>query len=365
MKAVVFPEPNKVEIRDVERPEPGPGEALVKVEASTICGSDLKILKGEYDATPFPHIPGHEFAGEVVEVGAGVERLVPGDRVGNEPHVGCGECQPCMEGLYNLCEHYGDTDRGHAHIGFTTDGGLARYVAVDTRALHELRDGMSWEEGAFCENAGVALWAIERAGLNGGDDVVVIGPGAIGHVAVQIARRQGADTVILTGTREERLAPAEELGADYAVNVHEVDDVVNHVVQLNDGDPPDLAIELAGSESAATQAVEMVKRGGDVVLAGSTSPGRKLEVDLREIVVGHKQIHGSVANPKWICERGYDMIARGQIEVDPLVTHGFALSEFGDALTAFEEREAGAFRVMLYPGKDPDEVPRAAHQRDD
>ena len=363
MEAVQFPRPNEVAIRDVERPEPGPGEALVEVKASTICGSDLKILKGEYDATPFPHIPGHEWAGEVVEVGEGVERIEVGDRVGNEPHVGCGECQHCMEGLYNLCEHYGETDRGHAHVGFTTDGGLAEYVAVDTRALHKLREGMTWEEGAFCENAGVALWAIERAGIDGGDDVVVIGPGAIGHVAVQIARQQGADTVILTGTREVRLAPAEEMGADYAVNVHEVDDVVNHVVSLNGGDPPDLAIELAGSESAARQAVEMVKRGGDVVLAGSTSPGRELQVDLREIVVGHKQIYGSVANPKWICERGYDMITGGQIKVDPLVTHRFALSEFEDALDAFKNREGGAFRVMLYPGEDPADLERTAVQR--
>lgn len=364
MQAVVFPEPNEVAIRDVDRPEPDAREALVNVKASTICGSDLKILNGEYEATPFPHIPGHEWAGEVVEVGENVTRFEPGDRVGNEPHVGCGECENCMKGLYNLCEHYGETAHGHAHIGFTTDGGLAEYVAVDTRALHELREGMSWEEGAFCENAGVALWGIERAGIEAGDDVVVIGPGAIGHVAVQIARNQGAQTVILTGTREQRLAPAEMMGADHAVNVHEVDDVVEHVIDLNGGAPPDMAIELAGSESAARQAIEMVKRGGDVVLAGSTSPGRTLEVDLREIVVGHKQIYGSVANPQWICERGYDMISSGQIVVDPLVTHKFALEEFEEALSTFRTREGGAFRVMLYPGQDPDDIDRTDVQLD-
>ena len=363
MEAVVFPEPDVLEIQDVERPEAGPGEALVRVEASTICGSDLKILHGEYPATTYPHIPGHEWAGEVVEVGEGVTRLSPGDRVGAEPHVGCGECPRCLEGLYNLCEHYGDTSTGHAHIGFTTDGGLAEYVAVDTRALHVLPEGMTYDEGAFCESAGVALHAIERAGVSGGDDVVIVGPGAIGHVAVQICRNMGADTIVLTGTRDERLAPALDLGADHVVNVREVDDVVEHVTDLLGGGA-DLVIELAGTESAGTQAVELARRGGAIVLAGSTSPGRKLSVDLREIVVGHKDIYGSVANPKWICRRGFDMIARGLIDVDPLVTHRFALSEFETAVEAFQNREGGAFRVMLYPGRDPADVERTAVQRD-
>lgn len=361
MQTVVFLEPDRFEVQDVERPEPERGQALVRVESSTICGSDLKILHGEYPATSYPHIPGHEWAGEVVEVGEGVKRLSPGDRVAVEPHVGCGECPRCMEGLYNLCEHYGEESHGHAHIGFTSNGGLAEYAAVDTRALHVLPDGMSYDEGAFCEAAGVALWAIERAGIDGGDDVVIIGPGAIGLVAVQIARNAGANNVVITGTREERLAPARELGADHTVNVHEVDDVVEHVSDLLGGGA-DLVIELAGTESAGRQSVELARRGGSAVLAGATSPGRKLNVDLREIVVGHKQIYGSVANPKWVCERGLDMIARGQIDVDPLVTHRFALTEFQDALDAFTEREGGAFRVMLYPGRDADDVEETAVQ---
>lgn len=363
MQAVVFPEPNEVELRDVERPEPDAGEVLVKVHSSTICGSDIKILHGEYGATEYPHIPGHEWSGEVIEVGENVQRLEAGDRVAAEPHVGCGECPRCMEGLYNLCEHYGEDDHGHAHIGFTSNGGLAEYVAVDTRALHTL-DTMTYDQGAFCEAAGVALHAIERAGIEGDDDVVVIGPGAIGLCAVQIARNGGADNVVLTGTRAERLEPATALGADHTVNVHDVDDVVDHVTELLDGKRADLVVELAGTETASQQAVEMARRGGDVVLAGSTSAGRKLNVDLREIVVGHKNIFGSVANPKWICKRGLSMVERGTIDVDPLLTHRFALSEFDDALEAFEEREGGAFRVMLYPGQESSEIDRTAIQSD-
>jgi threonine dehydrogenase-like Zn-dependent dehydrogenase len=153
------------------------------------------------------------------------------------------------------------------------------------------------------------------------------------------------------------------MGVDHAVNVNEVEDVVDHVTGLLDGDGADLVIELAGSEAAARQAVQIARRGGSVVLAGSTSAGRTLEVGLREIVVGHKQIYGSVANPKWICEKGIDMIARDQIDVEPLVTHRFALTEFQDGLDVFNDREGGAFRVMFYPGRDEAEIERTEIQR--
>jgi threonine dehydrogenase-like Zn-dependent dehydrogenase len=113
----------------------------------------------------------------------------------------------------------------------------------------------------------------------------------------------------------------------------------------------DLVIELAGTESAGRQAVKLARRGGSVVLAGATSAGRRLDVDLREIVVGHKDIFGSVANPAWICERGLRLVARGLIEVEPLLTHRFPLEEFEAALSAFETRKDGAYRVMLYPGR--------------
>lgn len=351
MKAVVYPEPDKYEIDEIPVPDPPPDGALVKVMATTICGTDFKILGGMFPDTKFPHVPGHEWSGEVVAVGKGVDELQPGDRVGAEPHVGCGRCRMCLEGRYNLCENYGRVDKGHAHVGFTTGGGLAEYCAVSVKALHRLPEGLSYGQGAFIESVGVALYAIERIGIEAGEDVLVIGPGAIGYCATQIARARGAGKVVLAGTRDGRLALAKDLGCDAAVNVRSEKDPVEAIRSHfgGRGGGADVVVELAGSADAALQALLCARRGGRIVLAGSTSPGRELRVDLSVIVRGHLDIHGSVANPKWVCRRGLEMIARGYVDVAPLLTHRMPLTDFGEALETFRERRGGAYRVMMHP----------------
>ena len=170
-----------------------------------MCGTDQKIFAGQFPGTPFPHIPGHEFAGDVAKVGPGVDEVREGDRVGVEVHVGCGRCARCLEGLYQLCLNYGRIDKGHAHIGFSVPGALAEYVAVSVKALHRLPDALSWDEGAFCDNVGIALYAIERGRLVAGERVIIIGGGAFGALAAQVARALSAARVVLLGTRSERL----------------------------------------------------------------------------------------------------------------------------------------------------------------
>ncbi len=351
MKAVVYPEPNQFEIRDVAKPEPGPGQALVRIESTTICGTDLRVLAGLFPGVKFPHIPGHEWAGEVVAVAPDVTEVAPGDRVAAEPHVGCGRCIPCMNGLYNLCEHYGDVSKGHAHIGFTVPGGLAEYCAVSVKALHKLPTNLSYDQGAFCESVGVALYALDRAGVQPGDSVIVVGPGAIGLVAVQIARAQGATRVVLVGhTDGPRLALAKTLGVDATVDLAEVSgQPVEHVRGLVGGKGADVVIEFAGTAAAAQMALLFARRGGRVALCGSTSPGKILEIDCSVIVRGHLNVFGSVANPRWICRRGLDLVSKGFVDVDPLLTHHFALERFGEALEVFKSKAAGAYRVMLHP----------------
>ncbi len=355
MKAVIYPEPDKFEVDEIAVPEPPPGAALVKVMSTTICGTDFKILGGLFPGTKFPHVPGHEWSGEVVAVGKGVDELKPGDPVGAEPHVGCGRCRMCLQGTYNLCENYGRVDKGHAHIGFTTSGGLAEYCAVSVKALHRLPENLSYDQGAFTESVGVALYAIQRVGIEAGEDVLGVGPGAIGLCATQIARARGAGKVVLAGTRDERLTLGMELGCDEVVNVRSEKDPVEAIRSRFGGKGADVVVELAGSEDAAQQALLSARRGGRIVLAGSTSPGRELKVDLSVIVRGHLDIHGSVANPKWVCRRGLEMISRGYVNVAPLLTHRFGLTDFGEALETFRERRGGAYRVMMYPHGGPPE----------
>lgn len=349
MKAVVYPEPNVFELREVPIPEPGPGQVLIKVKSTTICATDLKVFTGKFPGTKFPHTPGHEWSGDVVALGEGVTNLKIGDRVGVEVHVGCGKCQPCIMGMYNLCENYGNTAAGHQHIGFTVPGGLAEYCVVSTKACHVLSPNLSYDEGAFTDNIGVALHGVERAGLRLGENIAIIGPGTFGLLAVQIAKSMAAAKIVMVGTRGERLRLALELGADEVVNVSEVDNPVEAVKQCFSGKGPDVVVEFAGTESAAHLALSCVRRGGRVSLGGATGPGRNLNIDLSVIVRGHLNIHGSVANPQWVSGRGLKMIEKGAVNVKPLITHHMGLEDFGTAWRMTHQREDGAIRVMLHP----------------
>ena len=346
----MLPRPDVFEVRDdVPCPEPAAGQVLLKVRSSTICATDQKILAGQFPGTTFPHILGHEFSGEVVAAGSDVDEVVPGDRVGVEIHVGCGRCARCLEGLYQLCENYGRTDKGHAHVGFTVPGGLAEFVTVPLKAAHKLPDNLSWDEGAFTDNIGIALYAVERGHLQPGESVAVLGPGAFGALAVQVARAMGAGRVVLVGTRQERLERMQHLDADALIAAHG-EHAIEQVKAAFKGRGADLVIEFAGTPEAAREAIQMARRGGRVVLAGATGPGRELcGVDLSTIVRGHLDIYGSLANPRGISGRGLELIARGAVDVRPLITHHFALAEFDEAWTTFVERRGGAIRVMVHP----------------
>lgn len=338
MRAVLFERPGSFTVTDVATPRPTRGQALVRVHASMICASDQKILAGKFPATAYPHVPGHEFSGDVVATGDGVA-IAPGTRVGVEVHVGCGVCDRCREGMYTLCQSYGRRETGHAHIGFTTGGGLAEYAAVPAAALHVLPEGMSYADGAWTDNLGIALWALERGRLAAGERVVVFGPGAIGLCAAQLARALGAGEVVLVG-RGERLERVRDL-ADAVVDVSDVDRLKGSA---------DLVVEFAGTADAARQAIASARRGGRVVLGGSTGTGIELSgVDLSTIVRGNLDVLGSLANPKGVSGRALTLLARGQIDVARLVTHHYPLERFAEAWTTFTNRTGGAIRVMLHP----------------
>lgn len=349
MKAVVYPLPNAFEYREVDDPPIRPGHVRVAVKSTTICATDQKVLAGAWPNLSFPHVAGHEWAGEVVEVGPGVTGLRPGDRVGVEVHCGCGSCPRCVEGMYTLCDRYGDRSAGHAHVGFTIWGGFADRAVVPAKACHRLPDGLDYDAGAFTDNIGIALWAVERAAVRAGDRVAVVGAGAFGLLAVQAARALGAGLVVLVGTRPERLALGEQLGADMTVNAREADPVAAVRDACGGGRGADAVIEFAGTAEAAEQALRMARRGGRVVLAGATAPGRELRVDLSVIVRGHLDVAGSLANPRGVSGRGLELIQRGLVRVGPLITHHMSLREFDRAWRAFSAREGGAIRVMMHP----------------
>lgn len=353
MLAVVFPQPDEYQLSEVPKPQAEAGQVVVNVKSTTICATDFKIFHGLFPGVTFPHIPGHEWGGEVVQIGEGVTGIEPGDKVGVEVHVGCETCSPCRKGLYNLCENYGRPQTGHAHIGFTVPGGLAEYCAVPVKAIHVLPEGLEFDHGAFTDSVGIALWAFERAGgVRPGEVVAILGPGAFGLLSVQIASGSGAGQVIAIGTEDdtERLALASELGADRVIEAaDDSKDPVTAIRELTSGLGADLVVEFAGTAEAARQAIAMTRRGGRVVLCGATSPGRRLQIDLSTIVRGHLDIFGSVANPRGISKRANELMQTGLVDIRPLITHHMPLSEFPLAWELFQNRSENVIRIMLHP----------------
>jgi len=352
MRAVVFPRPDEYELTDVPDPASSPSGVIVSVKATTICATDVKILHGAVPFVKYPHIPGHEFGGEIVEVSSNVKGFRKGDLVGVEAHVGCGKCPRCLEGMYNLCENYGHPEIGHAHIGFTVPGGLAEYCAIPAKAAHLMPEGLSADHAAFTDTVGIVLWAFERAGgVRGGETVAIIGPGALGLLAVQVARALGAGRLIVVGTTadRQRLEMARQMGADDLVSAEQGIDSAQVVRGLTNGKGVDLVVEFAGSAEAGRRSLEMVRRGGRVVLGGATSPGRELNVDLSVIVRGHLDVFGSVANPQSVSRRANVLMQKGLVDVTPLITHQMPLDDFSEAWKMFLERDGDPIRIMMYP----------------
>ncbi|MEM8730693.1 MAG: alcohol dehydrogenase catalytic domain-containing protein, partial [Pseudomonadota bacterium] len=231
MRAWVLDAPDTLRQTTKPVPLPGRAEVLVRIDAVAICATDLEVIHYGTPALieggpPFGKnfTPGHEYMGTVAALGDGVDEFAMGERVTVEIHAGCGQCKRCRAGMYTACLNYGlnygDRNKGHRANGFTTDGGFAEYAVNHINTLVKVPDSMTDEVATLVVTAGTSMYGLtELGGLVAGESVVVSGPGPIGLVAVAVAKALGADPVILTGTRNDRLAIGTELGADHVVNV--------------------------------------------------------------------------------------------------------------------------------------------------
>ncbi len=349
MKALVLTSPGEFEVRDVDVPKPGPHEVLCRIRGVAICGSDPEIIRGGLAGIwppSYPFIPGHEWSGEVVEVGEGVLGFKSGDRVAGEAHKGCGYCRNCLQGRYNLCENYGVAATGHRHYGFVSQGAYAQYNVYSIRSINHLPKAVSFREGALVDTAGVTLHGMELSGVTPGGTVVVIGPGPIGLIAVRFAKALGAARVIVVG-RGARLKAAAEKGADAVIDF-EKEEPVKAVRDLTDGLGVDEAFECSGAAGTFAQAVRMVRKGGKVSLLGVPPDTVAEPLPFKYIVHNEIAIFGSRANPN-VSRKIIQMIAAGQVVVKDLISHTFPLEDFGKALDTFVKRRDGAIKVVIEP----------------
>ncbi len=349
MKAAVLFDYGDLRISEVEMPTPGEHEVLISVEACAICGSDPKIVKNGWpDHPPLgKFIPGHEYAGTIVTLGEGVENFQVHDRVAVEPHKGCGICVNCIRGNYTTCLNYGRLDLGHRHYGFTCNGGFAGYAVNHINSIHKLPDSVSMDEATLITTAGSSLYGIIRiGGIRAGETVVISGPGAIGLMAVQLAKILGAGKIILTGTREYRLKLGKQLGADETINIKE-SDVVQKVFEQTDGLGADLIIECAGTREAGGTAIESAKKNGRIAYIGIYS--EPVCINLNKVVQHNLTIIGSKAEGDWCIERIIPYIKNGQIDCKSLISHIFPLEEINRGFEVFTRRIDNVVKVVIKP----------------
>ncbi len=367
MKAWVLGDPGQLTLKDKPVPVPKKAEVLVRIDAVAICATDLDniyhgppaLIEG---GLPFNKnwTPGHEYMGTVVALGPGVDEYKIGQRISVEIHAGCGQCKRCREGMYTSCHNYGlnygDVDKGHRANGFTTDGGFCEYQVNNINTLVAISDEMSDEEGTLVVTAGTAMYGLtEVGGLVAGESVVVTGPGPIGLMAVAVAKALGAQPVILTGTRDNRLQLGLELGADHVVNIRKDANVVAAVRKANGGKGVDYVIECSAAPNAVNEALKMVNRGGKVCLAAF--PHDPALVDIAHIVRNNIYLYGIRGEGKSATHRAEAFMRQKRFDATKIHTHTFPLADLPTALRYAKDRVDDAIKVVVKAKMD------AAHKQ--
>jgi L-iditol 2-dehydrogenase len=358
MKAWVLGRPGELTLVEKPVPVPGVAEALLRVDAVAICGTDLEVIAHGDPAlvrggAPFEKnfTPGHEYMGTVAAVGPGVDEFAVGERVAVEVHAGCGRCERCREGMYTAClnygMNYGDRDKGHRANGFTTDGGFAEYAVNHVNTLVPVPEGMSDEEATLIVTAGTAIYGLDVVGgLVAGQSIVVIGPGPIGLMAAATAKALGASPVILVGAGRDRnrLLTGLELGADVTVNAEERD-AVEAVLRLTRGRGAHYVFECSGARDAINQAARMASRGGRIcAVAFAREP---VPVDVARLVSNNIYLFGIRGEGRSATRRAAALMAQKRFPAKLLHTHTFPFAELPAAIRCAAERIEDAIKVVV------------------
>lgn len=323
------------------KPSPGRGEVLIAVKAVGVCGTDVHIMHGTY-RTATPVVIGHEFSGVIVEVGPETKRWRVGDRVVVENTVGaCGVCELCRTGTGHICLE-------KRAYGTDSDGAMTEFVVFSGAAVHRLPDSVSFEEAAVVEPLAVVnRGVVERGCVRPESTVVVIGPGSIGLLAVQVCRAAGAKEIILAGTNKDvatRLSLGKQCGATRVVNVQQ-EDLRAIVSEVTGGAGADLVVEASGSPKAVQEAIHLAGRGKVVSVIGLT--GGQVTLDWDAAVFKEIDIRFSKSSTYLSWHRAISMIADGRVDVKLLITHRFKLSQWAEALQATDKGEA--IKAVMFP----------------
>jgi threonine 3-dehydrogenase len=342
MQAVVKAEPAPgIELREVPVPAPGPGEVLVRVQAASVCGTDLHIYNwdpwAQWRIHP-PLIPGHEFAGAVAGLGRGVTTVKEGDLVSAEMHVVCGKCVQCRTGQAHICQ----TVR---ILGVDADGAFASYAIIPETNIWKLSSSVPVEHGSLLDPLGNAVHSV-LAGPIAAQTVAVTGCGAIGLLSISLAKACGATRVFAIEVNARRRGVATAMGADLVLDPS-ADNVQEQIMDATGGMGVDVLLEMSGNPAATHLGFALLRKGGRASLLGI--PSKPFEMDIaRDIIFKGATVHG--INGRKMYETWYQMealLAGGKLNLEPVITHRLKLSEFQKAMELLQTGEA--IKVVMRP----------------
>ena len=341
MKAAILHAGGDLRMETVADPAPAAHEVVVKVHACSICGSDLHAFHGKHPRLTFPRILGHEFAGEIVALGGALHGFRVGQRVCCDIDVPCGTCGPCRAGRSNICETL-------KTMGFDRDGAYAEYVAVPDYNLYPLPDNVTYDQAAAVQVLGISYHAVaHRVQPQAGEKIAVVGAGPVGLGAALVAQAMGADVSILD-VLDYRLALARRLGIAVTFNPRG-ENVRAWALAQSSGHGFDKVIECVGGrqEQTVTDAINMVKRGGQVTIVG-TFPDNQATIPIAYVKDREIDLIFSRGNFQAFAPC-LELIASGRIDPDLYISHRFALNRAEEALRLLEARDVEAHKIVLHP----------------
>ncbi len=331
MRAAIIESPGSLRLIELPDPEPSEREVVIKVHSCGICGTDAQIYEGGF-TIPFPMVIGHEFSGEILEVGKEVTRFRPGDRVTLDPNEVCGECDFCRIKRSNFCANV-------VEHGIQVYGGFAELTLAGERAVYKLPEHVSLKEGSFTELLSCAIHGINQAQIKIGETVAVFGGGPAGQILLQLAKRAGAGKVYLFTRSQEKLDLGKRVGATEAINPN--------MVNLDDF-KFDLVIEAVGSKNSFEQAVKIIDKCGRLLLFGQANEGEEASVDIFSLLTKEISITASWLNP-YTYSQAIQALSEKIVDVESLISHILPLEDIQKGFDLMRTKDKGVMKILIQP----------------
>jgi L-iditol 2-dehydrogenase len=337
MLQAVLEHPHRIVMKNAAKPFVNANDVLIKVKRIGICGSDIHAYHGKHPYVTYPFVQGHEFSGEVVETGNSVNHVTVGDRVTVTPQLVCGTCFACTHGRYNICDNL-------RVLGFQADGAAQEYFCIHKDLVIKLPESMEFDAGAMVEPVAVGVHALKRSDSIKGKRILVIGAGTIGNMTAQAARALGAEGVMITDIIDERLSIARHCGIEQTVNVQS-DDLNGSLTDYFGQEKADLIVECVGEQASIEQAINVARKGTDIIVVGVF--GKSPKVDMGLVQDRELRLIGTLMYLKEDYMKAIELLSNSKIGIKPLISCYFPFQRYDEAYAYIDKNKEKTLKVMI------------------